>query len=43
MTGTSGLIALIPSTAEDIEMAGVMKPSAISVAQPINAGMMIHL
>ena len=33
----------MPSTAEDIEMAGVMKPSAISVAQPMSAGMIIHL
>ena len=42
MTGTSGFMALMPSTADDIEMAGVIKPSAISVAQPIRAGIMIH-
>ena len=42
MTGTSGFMALMPSTADDIEMAGVIKPSAMSVAQPIRAGIMIH-
>ena len=43
MTGTSGLMALMPSTADEMEMAGVMKPSAIRVAQPMSAGIMIHL
>ena len=37
-TGKSGLMLLIPSTAEDMEIAGVINPSAIKVAQPINAG-----
>ena len=41
--GISGKILLTPSTAEEIEMAGVIKPSAISVAQPMSAGIMIHL
>ena len=34
---------LIPSTADEIEIAGVMNPSAISVEHPISAGIMIHL
>ena len=42
ITGTSGLILLIPSTAEEMEMAGVMNPSARSVAQPMSAGITIH-
>ena len=33
---------LIPSTAEDIDIAGVMNPSAIRVEHPINAGIIIH-
>ena len=41
--GKSGLILLSPSTADEIEIAGVMNPSAKSVAQPINAGMITHL
>ena len=43
MTGISGKMLFTPSTAEEIEMAGVMNPSAINVAQPMRAGMMIHL
>ena len=43
MTGISGKMLFTPSTAEEIEIAGVMNPSAIKVAQPIKAGMMIHL
>ena len=42
-TGKSGLMLLIPSTAEEIEMAGVINPSARRVAQPINAGIITHL
>ena len=33
---------LTPSTAEEIEMAGVINPSAISVEHPIKAGMIIQ-
>ena len=32
-----------PSTAEDIEIGGVIKPSAINAAHPINAGIIVHL
>ena len=35
-------IDFTPSTAEEIEMAGVMNPSANKVAQPSNAGYIIH-
>ncbi len=42
-TGNSGFMLLIPSTAEEMEIAGVIKPSARSVAQPIRAGIMTHL
>ena len=38
ITGTSGLMLLMPSTAEEMEMAGVMNPSASKVAQPMSAG-----
>ena len=41
--GISGKMLFTPSTADEIEMAGVIKPSAISVAQPMSAGIMIHL
>ena len=41
--GRSGLIFAKPSTADEIEMAGVINPSAINEAQPINVGTIIHL
>ena len=42
-TGISGLTILNPSTAEEIDIAGVIKPSAIKVEQPIRAGRITHL
>ena len=36
--GNSGYLIVIPSTAEEILMAGVMNPSAIKVQQPMMAG-----
>ena len=41
-TGISGLIIASPSTAEEMDIAGVINPSAIRVEHPINAGKIIH-
>ena len=42
ITGKSGKIFSIPSTAEEIEIAGVINPSANKVEQPIKAGIITH-
>ena len=37
-----GYIIVKPSTADEIEIGGVINPSAIKDAQPINAGIIVH-
>ena len=41
--GISGLTTLNPSTDDEMEIAGVIKPSESKVAHPIKAGITTHL
>ena len=42
MVGRLGIFTLSPSIADEMDIAGVIKPSAIRVAQPMSEGTIIH-